>query len=74
MYICICHALTDSDVSAAEEQGAAKTSEVFHHYGVQPQCGRCVFSMHCKLNGKRHGSCPNASDNMTSESEPAARR
>lgn len=49
MYVCICHALTDTDVQSAECQGAARPAEVFHHYGVQAQCGRCVNSMRCLL-------------------------
>lgn len=49
MYVCVCHALTDRDVRAAESEGAARGSEVFRHFGLKPQCGRCVSSMHGML-------------------------
>jgi bacterioferritin-associated ferredoxin len=45
MYICICHALTEGDVRSAEAAGAVTHGEVFRHFGVKPQCGRCMTSM-----------------------------
>ena len=45
MFVCICHALTDSDVNAASEEGATDEKEVFSRYGLRPQCGRCIPSM-----------------------------
>lgn len=42
MYVCICHAITDGDVQAAKGRGSQTHREVFDHYGVKPQCGRCV--------------------------------
>jgi len=45
MYVCVCHALTDGDVRSARDEGAATSAEVFRHYGVKPQCGRCVRTM-----------------------------
>ena len=42
MYVCVCNALTDRDVRAAEAAGAAGDEEVFRHYGVPRQCGRCA--------------------------------
>lgn len=58
MYICICHALTEGDVRSAEAAGAATHGEVFRHFGVKPQCGRCMSSMrgmmgHCGAVGER---------------------
>lgn len=58
MYVCICNALTESDVRAAETAGAATHGEVFRHYGVKPQCGRCCSSMRgmmgcCGASGER---------------------
>ena len=52
MYVCICHALTDVDVRAAETEGAASDAdEVFRHFGVKPECGRCVPCMRGLLAG-----------------------
>lgn len=59
MYVCICHVLSDSDVQSAKKNGATRTCEVFDHFGVRPQCGRCVPTM-CYLlkkgdsNGESH--------------------
>ncbi len=50
MWVCICHALTDTDIETAETEGGAKTElEVFGHYGVKPQCGRCVPTVKCLM-------------------------
>jgi bacterioferritin-associated ferredoxin len=45
MYICVCHALTDGDVRVAEAAGAATHGQVFRHFGVKMQCGRCASAM-----------------------------
>ncbi|MDR3436731.1 (2Fe-2S)-binding protein [Telmatospirillum sp.] len=45
MYICVCNALTDGDVRNAEAAGAVTHGQVFRHYGVKPQCGRCLSCM-----------------------------
>ncbi|MFL5812992.1 MAG: bacterioferritin-associated ferredoxin [Bdellovibrionia bacterium] len=49
MWVCICHALTDKDIEAAEAQGAKTELEVYAHYGVKPQCGRCVPTVKCLM-------------------------
>jgi len=56
MYVCICHALTDHDVRSAEVEGASSDAEVFRHFGVKRQCGRCVPSMRCMLGCRRPAS------------------
>jgi bacterioferritin-associated ferredoxin len=49
MWVCICHALTDTDIQTAETEGAKNELEVFGHYGVKPQCGRCVPTVKCLM-------------------------
>jgi bacterioferritin-associated ferredoxin len=49
MWVCICHALTDTDIQTAEEAGAKNELEVYAHYGVRPQCGRCVPTVKCLM-------------------------
>jgi bacterioferritin-associated ferredoxin len=49
MWVCICHALTDTDIQDAEAKGAKNELEVFGHYGVRPQCGRCVPTVKCLM-------------------------
>ena len=68
MYVCICHALTDRDVRSAEVEGASSDAEVFRHFGVKPQCGRCVPSMRCML-GCRH---PASEGSHANDAEPLA--
>ncbi|ALJ35495.1 (2Fe-2S)-binding protein [Azospirillum brasilense] len=45
MYVCICHALNDKQVTKALENGARTPASVFRHYERQVQCGKCVPMM-----------------------------
>ncbi len=45
MYVCICNALRCRDVKEAAGKGASRASDVFQHFSVKPQCGRCVSTM-----------------------------
>lgn len=49
MWVCICHALTDKDIETAEAEGAKTELDVYAHYGVKPQCGRCVPTVKCLM-------------------------
>lgn len=70
MYVCICHALTDDDVRSAEAEGAACNAEVFRHFGVRPQCGRCIPSMRGLL-----GGCPSTGERChANDGEPPPRK
>ena len=42
MYICLCNALTDTDVQQAAEQGACRPREVYDACGCIAQCGSCT--------------------------------
>ena len=42
MYICLCNALTDTDVQQAAEQGACRPREVYEACGCVAQCGSCT--------------------------------
>jgi bacterioferritin-associated ferredoxin len=42
MYICLCNALTDSDLRPHTAGGGASVSMVYRACGCQPQCGKCV--------------------------------
>lgn len=55
MYVCLCRALNERDVDDARSSGATKPAEVFRHYGVAPQCGRCLSSMRGMLGAE--GAC-----------------
>jgi len=41
MYICICNALRDKELSAASS-GARTVADVFRRCGRRPQCGKCL--------------------------------
>jgi bacterioferritin-associated ferredoxin len=69
MWVCICHALSDTDIKTAETEGAQSAAEVFNHYGVKPQCGRCVPTVKSLMNCSK--SCAGI---CGSKSEPAEAR
>jgi len=42
MYICICHAVTDTAIRTAIDQGVTSLSELSFETGCGTQCGSCV--------------------------------
>jgi bacterioferritin-associated ferredoxin len=42
MYVCLCNAITDRQIDAHCEGGAASVAMVYRALGVMPQCGKCV--------------------------------
>jgi bacterioferritin-associated ferredoxin len=42
MYVCVCHAFTDRDVSIHAERDACTVSALYRSLGVTPTCGKCV--------------------------------
>ena len=45
MFVCVCHALSESDIELAEAHGAKSEKQVFGHFGLEAQCGRCIDSI-----------------------------
>ncbi|PZW37656.1 bacterioferritin-associated ferredoxin [Humitalea rosea] len=45
MYVCLCNALTDTQVRDAACKGACRPSEVQAHCGCRAQCGTCARAM-----------------------------
>jgi bacterioferritin-associated ferredoxin len=41
MYVCLCKGITDSQIRAAVQAGAASLREVRDALGVASQCGKC---------------------------------
>ena len=41
MYVCICNALTDSELSEASKRGARTVREAYAALGVEINCGQC---------------------------------
>ncbi len=46
MYLCLCHGLNEAAVQRAQAAGATTAVRVYRHYGVKPQCGKCVRAVH----------------------------
>lgn len=57
MYVCICNALTDSDIKTAARDGANRPAEVFAACRCRAQCGTCVRAV-CTILGFK--SAPDA--------------
>lgn len=41
MYVCICNALTDSQIAEARRKGARTVREAYAALGVEINCGQC---------------------------------
>lgn len=44
MYVCICKAVTDSQVREAVDRGCCTMRDLRNELGVATQCGRCAVS------------------------------
>lgn len=44
MYICICNAITDKQILAAQQEGCRSIDEITRALGVGNCCGRCLES------------------------------
>jgi len=42
MYVCLCHAVTDSQIKEAVNQGDTSLSDLKKRLGVGDQCGKCT--------------------------------
>lgn len=73
MYVCVCHAITDREVRAAVTEGAAQAEEVFHHFGVQVRCGRCVATMRSMMSLAGNGAAERRHVTDGQAGAPAAR-
>jgi bacterioferritin-associated ferredoxin len=42
MYVCLCHAITDTQIKQAVGQGDSSLADVRKRLGVADQCGKCA--------------------------------
>lgn len=42
MYVCLCHAITDTQIKEAVSQGDMSLADVKKRLGVAAQCGKCA--------------------------------
>lgn len=52
MYICVCKAVTDSQVNQAIDQGACTRRQLMQCTGAGGVCGKCMQSMKSMLDEK----------------------
>ena len=45
MFVCICNAINERQVTEAVDAGAGSALEVYAHWGCAPQCGKCLNVM-----------------------------
>lgn len=67
MYVCICHALNDKQVSKALDNGAHTPASIFRHHGCQVQCGKCVPLMREMAQDRRAHQCGDCANTCTPE-------
>ena len=52
MYVCICNAITESQITKARSQGFTTMSQITDHLGVGDCCGQCIPEAKTLLNDK----------------------
>ncbi|MFP3943343.1 MAG: bacterioferritin-associated ferredoxin [Alphaproteobacteria bacterium] len=45
MYVCICNALTEADITRCLESGASSAADIYKAAGCRPNCGICRDDM-----------------------------
>ncbi|MGZ8947447.1 MAG: (2Fe-2S)-binding protein [Methylococcaceae bacterium] len=52
MYICVCKAVTDSQILTAIENGVCTRKQLIHCFGVGKDCGKCNNEVSAMLKHK----------------------
>ncbi|MEN3110216.1 (2Fe-2S)-binding protein [Uliginosibacterium paludis] len=55
MYVCVCHAVTDRDITRAAANGARTVRDLRDTLGVTSSCGRCAQCAHACLKAAHAG-------------------
>jgi len=50
MYVCICRAVTDTQIRSCVNEGACTMRDLRNELGVATQCGRCALTARDVLN------------------------
>ena len=53
MYVCICNAITDTQIIEAQQNGHTTMEQITRHLGVGDCCGRCVSTAKEVLNDNK---------------------
>mgnify|MGYP001351577758 CR=1 FL=1 len=58
MYVCVCNAVTESQVLRAAEEGVRNLRGLQARLGIALECGRCAGHAHGLLRGKTRTNKP----------------
>lgn len=58
MYVCVCNAVTESDIGSAVAQGCDSLRQLRQQLGVGVCCGRCNGCARDVLRNSLHGRAP----------------
>lgn len=64
MFICLCHAVTEHDITAAIEDGANSVHALMDTLKVATQCGSCFNEVHAIIESRQSYDTP-AIENIT---------
>lgn len=71
MYVCICHAVTDSQIREAVAAGHDSLKSLRTHLGVASECGRCARCASDLVKScKGCGKCRNSTAGRDSDTHP----
>ncbi len=68
MYICVCKAVTDSQILTAIERGVCTRKQLIHCFGVGKECGKCNKEVTALL--KRTSNLPVATNHPINTIRP----
>jgi bacterioferritin-associated ferredoxin len=52
MYVCVCNAVTDRQIRSQSECGRGTVAEIYRALGIKVQCGKCVRTAKCIIDGR----------------------
>lgn len=54
MFVCLCHAVTDRDISQAMDDGVRTVPDLMNELKVATQCGGCLNEVMRMINEQQH--------------------
>lgn len=71
MYVCLCHAITETHIEQAVAQGAKRLKDLRHSLRVATDCGRCARCAHQCLKDSLSELTGNCSSGISTHSSYA---